>query len=57
MTDAQKVEALSDLLSDVISALELTIYDIDDPHVRSEINTKADNFFQTMLNIKNSEAE
>jgi hypothetical protein len=54
MTDKQKVEALQDLCNKVISSLELTVYDIDDPYERSKVNKLADGYFQQMLNIIHS---
>jgi hypothetical protein len=55
MTDSQKVEALQELLSNVIHTLELTKYDIDDATESHNVVVKADDYFQQMLNILHSE--
>ena len=55
MTDAQKVEALTELLGDVIHALELRQYDIEDPTLSYECVTDADKFHQRMMDILHSE--
>jgi hypothetical protein len=55
MTDSQKVEALQELLSNVIHTLELTKYDIDDPTESHNVVVKADDYFQQMLHILHSE--
>lgn len=54
MTDADKVDALTELMSDVIHALELRQYDIEDPELSYECVTDADKFHQKMLNILHS---
>lgn len=54
MTDADKVDALSELMSDVIHTLELKQYDIEDPELSYECVTDADKFHQKMLNILHS---
>jgi len=51
MTDTDKVEALSDLLSNVIHSLEMTKYLIDDADKASSVVREADKFHQQMLNI------
>jgi hypothetical protein len=55
MTDAKKVEALRDLISDVLHAYDMTIYDMEDPHARSLVNKWSDIFFDRMLKIVHSE--
>jgi hypothetical protein len=51
MTDAQKIEALTDLLSNVINTLELTKYDIEDATESHNVVVKADAYHQQMINI------
>ena len=51
MTDAQKIEALTDLLSNVISTLELTKYDIEDATESHNVEVKADAYHQQMIDI------
>lgn len=51
MTDSDKVFALSELMGDVIHALELRQYDIEDPQLSHECVTDADKFHQRMLDI------
>lgn len=55
MTDAQKVEALTDLLSNVIHSLEMTKYEIDDVSEAANVIREADKFHQQMLDILHSE--
>lgn len=55
MTDAQKIEALSDLLSNVIHSLEMTQYEIDDVSEAANVVRDADNYHQQMLDILHSE--
>jgi hypothetical protein len=54
MTDSQKIEALTDLLSNVIHTLELTKYDIDDPTESYSVVQKADSYHQQMIDILHS---
>lgn len=51
MTDTQKIEALSDLLSNVIHSLEMTQYEIDDVSEAANVVRDADNYHQQMLDI------
>ncbi len=51
MTDADKVFALTELMGDVIHALEMRQYDIEDPTLSYECVIDADKFHQKMLNI------
>ena len=51
MTDADKVEALTELLSNVIHSLEMTKYEIDDVSEAANVVRDADNYHQQMLNI------
>lgn len=55
MTDAQKVEALTDLLSNVIHSLEMTKYEIDDVSEAANVIREADHYHQQMLDILHSE--
>lgn len=55
MTDAQKIEALSDLLSNVIHSLEMTQYEIDDVSEAANVVREADHYHQQMLDILHSE--
>jgi hypothetical protein len=55
MTDAKKVEALRDLIGDVLHAYDMTIYDIEDPDARSLVNKWSDIFFNRMLEIVHDE--
>lgn len=55
MTDAQKIEALTDLLTTVMHTLEMKHYEIEDPTESYKCVTEADQFHQRMLNILYSE--
>jgi hypothetical protein len=55
MTDAQKVEALSELLDNVIHSLEMTKYEIEDVSEAANVVRDADHYHQQMLNILHSE--
>ena len=55
MTDAQKIAALSNLLSDVIFALDLTKHEIEDVSEAANVVREADKFHQQMLDILHSE--
>ena len=55
MTDAQKLEALTDLLSNVIHSLEMTKYEIEDVSEAANVVRDADKFHQQMLDILHSE--
>lgn len=54
MTDAQKIEALTDLLSNVIHTLELKEYEIDDPTESHLCVREADHYHQQMIDILHS---
>jgi hypothetical protein len=56
MTDAQKIEALSELLSNVIHSLEMTKYEIDDVFEAANVIRDADNYYQQMLDILHSDS-
>lgn len=55
MTDEQKIEALTDLLSNVIHSLEMTKYEIEDISEAANVIREADHYHQQMLNILHSE--
>lgn len=55
MTDAQKIDALIDLCSNVIHSLEMTKYEIEDVSEAANVVREADKFHQQMLNILHSE--
>lgn len=54
MTDAQKVEQLTDLLSNVIHSLEMTKYEIEDVSEAANVIRDADHYHQQMLDILNN---
>ena len=51
MTDAQKVEALTELLSTVMNTLEFKQYLIEDPTESYECEFQANQFHQQMIEI------
>ena len=51
MTDADKVEALTELLSTVMHTLEMKQYDIEDPTKSYQCEVEADEFHQQMIDI------
>ena len=55
MAKKQQVDALVELLSDVIHALEMTQYEIDDAHESHYVVQQADQFHQQMIDILHSE--
>ena len=55
MTDQQKIDALTELLSNVIHSLEMTKYEIEDVSEAANVVRDADHYHQQMLNILNSE--
>ena len=55
MTDAQKVEALTALLGDVMHTLEMKQYVIEDATESYQCETEADKFRQQMIDILHSE--
>ena len=54
MTDAQKVVALTDLLSNVIHSLEMTKYEIGDVFEAANVIREADDYYQKMITILHS---
>jgi hypothetical protein len=55
MTDSQKVEALQDLLGNVIHSLEMTQYNIDDADESYKVVLLADSYFDQMLKVLHGE--
>lgn len=55
MTEAQKIEALTDLLYDVIHALNMKQYEIEDATQSHQCEVEADNYHQQMCDILYSE--
>ena len=55
MTDAQKIEALTDLLSNVIHSLKMTKHKIEDVIDSANVESDADHYRQQMLDILHSE--
>ena len=55
MTDAQKIDALIDLCSNVIHSLEMTQYHIEDISEAANVVREANHYDQQMLNILHSE--
>ena len=55
MTDAQKIDALIDLCSNVIHSLEMTQYNIDDISVAADVVREANQYDQQMIDILHSE--
>ena len=55
MTDAQKVAALTELLDTVISALDMTKYEIEDTFEAANVILEADKFRQQMIAILHSQ--
>ena len=51
MTDADKVFALTELMSDVIHTLEMKQYDIEDAQLSHDCVVDADKFHQQMIHI------
>lgn len=54
MTDAQKIQQLTDLLADVIHALNMKQYEIEDPDNSYQCEVESDQFHQQMCNILHS---
>jgi hypothetical protein len=51
MTDADKVDALTELLSTVIHTLNLKQYEIEDATESHQCEVEADEYYQQMLDI------
>ncbi len=54
MTNEQKIDALTELLGDVIHTLEMKQYDVEDATLSYECVTDADKFHQKMIDILHS---
>jgi 5-methylcytosine-specific restriction endonuclease McrA len=57
MTDAQKVEALEELLSEVIHCLNMKQWDIEDPTDSHLCEIQADEYYDKMIKILHSGTE
>ena len=55
MTDTEKIQQLTELLSNVIHSLEMTKYEIEDVSEAANVVRDADHYHQQMLNILHSE--
>lgn len=51
MTDVQKIEALTELLGNVINALELKQYEIEDATESYKCEVEADEYYSQMMSI------
>jgi len=51
MTETQKIEALTELLGDVIHALNMKQYEIEDPTASHYCEMEADDYHQKMIDI------
>lgn len=51
MTNEQKIEALTDLLDNVIHSLSMKQYEIEDATESHKCETEADDYYQKMLTI------
>lgn len=51
MTDSDKVDALTELLSNVIHTLEMKQYDIEDATEAHKCEVEADDYYQQMMDI------
>jgi len=55
MTNKQKIDALTELLGEVMHTLELKQYVIDDPTESYKCETEADEYHQQMVDILHGE--
>jgi hypothetical protein len=55
MTNEQKIDALTELLNDVMHTLNMKHYEIEDATQSHQCEVEADNFHQQMLNILHSQ--
>jgi hypothetical protein len=55
MNNEQKIDALTDLLTDVIHSLNMKQYEIEDPTESYKCETQADDYHQKMCDILHSE--
>ena len=51
MTDTEKIQQLTELLSNVIHSLEMTKYEIEDVTEAANVIRAADSYHQQMLDI------
>jgi len=56
MTDTQKIEALTELLKDVMHTLEMKQYEIEDATQSHQCEVEADEYHQKMMDILYNEA-
>ena len=56
MTNEQKIEALIELLTDVMHTLNMKQYVIDDPTEYYKCETEADEYHQQMIDILHSDS-
>jgi hypothetical protein len=54
MTNEQKIDALTDLLSNVIHSLEMKQYEIEDATESHKCEVEADDYYQKMFTILHS---
>jgi hypothetical protein len=54
MTNEQKIEALTDLLGDVMHTLSMKQYEIEDATQSHQCEVEADQFHQKMIDILHS---
>ena len=54
MTDSERIQQLTDLLSNVINSLEMTQYHIEDVTEAANVVRDADHYHQQMLDILNN---
>jgi hypothetical protein len=57
MTNEQKIDALTGLLTDVMHTLELKQYLIEDPTESYKCETEADEYHQQMIDILHSDLQ
>ena len=57
MTDTQKIDALTQLLSDVMFTLHLKQYYIKDATESHQCEVESDKFFQQMMDILHSQEQ
>ena len=55
MNNEQKIDALTDLLTEVIHSLNMKKYEIEDPTESYKCETQADDYHQKMCDILHSE--
>jgi hypothetical protein len=55
MNNEQKIDALTDLLTEVIHSLNMKQYEIEDPTESYKCETQADDYHQKMCDILHSE--